>query len=145
VGIQEFEGALAATTVDAADDEYTHLFKSAHPVDSRCHNPGCKVRGEAFAAVTVLINEELVSELKVLSLLAGRTTEALATGSLPEASILTDVQGRFLAHHAGRCLGSLATGLREAGTPLYSRVGTALGWLIDEDLKLLGYPGAPSR
>jgi hypothetical protein len=72
--------------------------------------------------------------------LADRTLEALSSGSLPEASILTDVQGRFLANHAGVCLGQLVLGLRKGGAPLYSRVGAALGWLIEEDLRLLGLP-----
>jgi hypothetical protein len=143
-GLRELDEALASTSLKEAFEEYTLLFgkPSGPPVPMRCENPGCQVRGEAFAAVAVLPGEERVSELKVLALLAERTTEALGTSSLPEASILTDVQGRFLVHHAGGCLGALGSQLRQATSPLYSQVGGALAWLIEEDLRLLGCPDA---
>jgi hypothetical protein len=142
-GLKDLDGALEQTSLKEAFEDYARLFGSqGPPVSARCENPGCQVRGEAFAAVAVLPAEERVSELKVLGLLAERTTEALGTSSLPEASILTDVQGRFLVHHAGHCLGAVGEGLRRAASPLYSRVGAALAWLIEEDLRLLGYPDA---
>ncbi|HEY3448355.1 MAG TPA: hypothetical protein VGK67_18505 [Myxococcales bacterium] len=142
--IPELQAALSADPAKAAT-EFAALFSGEAPaVTMRCANPGCRHRNEAFAAVAVLRGEERVSELRVLGLLAQRTLDALVAGSLPEASILTDVQGRFLGNHAGSCLGHLVTGLRKGASPLYSRVGVALGWLLEEDLRLLGYQEAQS-
>ena len=136
----ELEGALSAVEQSRASGDYAQLFCGDAPcVRMRCANPGCRHRTEAFAASSVLCAEERVGELRVLGLLAQKTVDALAAGCVPEASILTDVQGRFLGNHAGECLGQLVTGLRAGGSSLYSRVGVALGWLLEEDLKLLGY------
>ena len=136
--IAELFEAMATSSPERAAFEYAQVFVAEPPLQMRCGNAGCRWRGEAFAAVSVLAGEERVSELKVLGLLANRTLEALGSGCLPEASILTDVQGRFLGHHAASCLSQLVTSLRKGGPSLYSRVGAALGWLIEEDLRLLG-------
>ncbi|MGC4116510.1 MAG: hypothetical protein QM765_18415 [Myxococcales bacterium] len=143
--LTELGHVLSAVDVGRAATDFNALFSGGLPaVSMRCANPGCRHRNEAFAAVEVLRGEERVGELRVLGLLAQRTLDALVAGSLPEASILTDVQGRFLARHAGACLGHLVSGLRNGSSPLYSRVGVALGWLLDEDLRLLGYQEARS-
>jgi len=139
------EEAGSAASSRRASDEHSRLFAATGPaLPGRWPDPGAEIRVQAYAAAAVLpLEEERVSELKVLSELAGRTTEALAAASLPEASILVDVQSRVLVHHAGSCLGDWVTRLRQAGGPLYSQVGTALAWCIEEDLRLLGYPDEP--
>ena len=146
LGLQELDEALAGAPLERAAREYASLFAGESPaVSMRCPNPGCRHRGEAFAAVEILQGEDRMSELRVLGLLARRTLDALDAGNLPEASILTDVQGRFLGHHAVPCLGQFVTSLRAGGDSLYSRVGVALGWLLEEDLRLLGYKEARAR
>jgi len=143
--VAELVQALASAPAEQAGAEFAALFGGEAPaVCMRCANAGCRHREEAFAAVAVLGGEERVGELRVLGLLAQKTLDALVEGSLPEASILTDVQGRFLARHAGACLGQLVSGLRDGGSSLYSRVGVALGWLLEEDLRLLGCQEARS-
>lgn len=141
----ELLAALSSSDGSRAGREFAALFSGDAPaVSMRCPNPGCRHRSEAFAAATVLGGEERVGELRVLGLLAQKTLDALVAGSLPEASILTDVQGRFLGNHAGPCLGRLVSGLRKGGSGLYSHVGVALEWLLEEDLRLLGYEEARS-
>ncbi len=139
----ELSDALGSASLPRVTDEFTELFEGPKALRARCDRPTCRMRGEAFAAADALPTEERVSELLVLSLLAGRTTEALSAGQIPEAAALSDLQGRFLTHHAGSCLGGLAGELQQRQTPFFSRVGTALGWLIHDDLKLLGYPEKP--
>lgn len=135
--------AVDGVAAAAAAEEWTLLGAS---LPGRCTEPDSRVRGDAFSAVGVAAAEDRASELLVLAHLARRTTEALAAGNLPEASILTDVQGRFIAGHAGGCLDELAARLCTAGLPVASRVGEALRELVEEDLRLLGYPWAsPSR
>lgn len=137
--VRDLEAGLASSDVAQASAAYARLFGGEAPKAAmRCTNPGCRHRTEAFAAVEILRGEDRGSELRVLSLLAGKTIDAFRSGSMPEASILTDVQARFLSHHAVGCLGQLAAGLRDGGDSLYSRVGVALGWLLEEDLRLLG-------
>jgi uncharacterized protein (DUF1501 family) len=139
----ELQQALAGASVGRAAQEYGELFLGPNALRMRCRRPGCEVRGEAFASAEVLATEERVAEINVLSLLAGRTTQALAARRIPEAAAFSDVQGRFLSHHAGTCLGDLAGELRESGLSFFARVGAALGWLIHDDLEFLGYPDAP--
>lgn len=138
--LAQLQEALGSASLARVSEEFSELFEGPKALRARCERPSCRMRGEAFAAADALPTEERVSEIHVLSLLAGRTTEALAAGQIPEAAALSDVQGRFLSHHAGACLGKLAGELQESGRPFFGRVGTALGWLIQDDLKLLGSP-----
>ncbi len=139
----ELNEALGRTSLGGVTEEFGELFEGPQALQARCKRPNCKVRGEAFAAAEALHTEERVSEIHVLSLLAGRTTRALGARQIPEAAALSDVQGRFLSHHAGTCLGDLSGELQQRGLPFFGRVGTALSLLIRDDLKLLGYPDAP--
>lgn len=139
----QLDEALSSASLGRVAEEFAELFEGPKALRARCERPTCRRRAEAFAAADALPTEERVSEIHVLSLLAGRTAEALGAGQIPEAAALSDVQGRFLTHHAGTCLGSLAGELQQSGMSFFGRVGTALGWLIHDDLKLLGYPEKP--
>jgi hypothetical protein len=139
----ELNEALGSASLGRVAEEFGELFEGPQALQARCKRPTCKVRGEAFSAAEALQTEERVSEIHVLSLLAGRTTQALSARQIPEAAAFSDVQGRFLTHHAGTCLGDLSGELQRSGLPFFGRVGTALGGLIHDDLKLLGYPDAP--
>ena len=139
-GLSALESALAPSARIPEHEEHSRLLALA----PRCADPACAPRSEAFAAAALPAVDERAGELGVLWTLAERTTEAIVAGSLPEAAILVDVQGRFLVSHAGACLGVLSARLREAGGPLYSQVGSALASLIEEDLRLLGYPDTPA-
>lgn len=142
--LSRMQEALARVSQAEAADEFAHLFSGDGAIGMRCKWPSCGVREAAFAAANALPIEEKVGEINVLALLSERTTQALVARHIPEAAAFSDVQGRFLALHAGVCQTELAEDLKKSQAPFYSQVGTALGWIIEDDLSLLGYPDATS-
>ncbi len=133
--------ALANPGASEAQQEFDTLFSGELPkISLNCRTPADKVREQAFAAAQLRSTPRTVGELEVLWLLADRTAQALLDKQISEAASYSDLQGRFLASHAGECLLCLSQALRQSAATFYAQVGVALGLLVEDDLALLGYP-----
>jgi len=130
--------ALSDSRGARAGDAYARLFEGAHPaIKLRCHTARWATHDEAFTAAGVPLSPDVRAELRALAVLADRTAHALDDGDMSAAAALSDVQARFLRHHAGACVSELAMDLIQSGEPFYLALGGTLAEQIAEDLRLL--------
>jgi hypothetical protein len=138
--IRELQGAFTDASVDEAAGELAALRRGGQSFD--CPDAGSSARNLACAAAEIRAAPDYATELSALSILAERTSRTLSAGALSAAAAAQEAQMNFLRDHADSCLCALAHALERTPYRVYSRVGRALGFALEDDRLLLGPPNA---
>jgi hypothetical protein len=143
---RELCAALCAPVSGAASEEFSRLFQAPQAAETlACSAPLSAERHAVYAAALEPSDGSRSSELRAIAVLADRTAWAVARGEFAEAGSLCDVQARWLHREGHACLEWLQSALDRSDTPFYRRVGLAVRFQIEDDMKHLSLPkgGAP--